>query len=176
MKTHNIPYQFNIIQRVTVATLNIVLTILHHVCEWDKDELKDFEERYTKMARLARAKEKYTLEGIKDTRARMDITLTINQDIKETPSGRLIQETWRQCLYVALTVLKINNSKEALWSVADLFSEYMDALTDSRTGAFKQAVMTSTMPAAEEEESIERQQAAIDLLNETMRYTGRKEV
>lgn len=156
MKTHNIPHQFELIQRVTVATLNIMLTILHHICEWDLDGLKDFEERYTKMARLARAKDKNTLAGIKETRERTDIHIEINNDMPETAQNRLVEETWRQCFFVALTVLKLNNSKKSLLNITDLFSEYMDAL------------------AAENRD--ERQQAAVDLMNETMRIMGRKEV
>lgn len=156
MKAHDIKNQFNIIQRVTVATLNIVLTILHNVCEWDLDGLKGFEDSYTTMARLARAKDKNTLQGIKETRERTDIHLNIDNDVEETPQNRLIEETWRQCFFVALTVLKINNSTQALLNVTELFSDYMDAIAS--------------------QEHDERQQDAIDLMNETMQFMGRPTV
>lgn len=163
MKTHDIKNQFNTIQRVTVATLNIVLTILHNACDWDLDGLKDFESRYTTMARLARAKDRNTLQGINETRERTDIHLNIAEDVEDTPENRLIEETWRQCFFVALTVLKINNSKEALWNVADMFGDYMDAITDLDTGDTQEV-------------KDERKQAAIDLMNETMKLMGRQTV
>ena len=163
MRAHDIRNQFNTIQRVTVATLNICLTILHQACGWELEDLRDFEDRYTKMARLARAKDRYTLAGIKDTRERTDIHLHIDEDVKETPENRLVEETWRQCFFVALTVLKINNSKEALWNVADMFGDYMDAITDLDTGDSPEV-------------KVERMSAAIDLMNETMRLMGRPEI
>lgn len=172
MKKHDFRNEWAITQRVTIAVLNIMLTILYMRCEWSKEGCKQFEEEYTVMCRNARAKNKYTLAGLKDTYDRVSMDFHID-DLYDTVEDRLIQHLWRQCLMCGLTVLKQCNNSEALREVVTDFADYMSAIFNDPSTGVHDAVMTSTAQLETDEERRERQQAAVDLLNETMRDLGR---
>ena len=139
-----------IMQRCKLFTENITLTILHQLGEWPKDELEEFSRQYTQKVRAYMSNDRKTLKDMADVLQETKIDLY--KGMKRTCDlDEMVELLWRKCFAAALVVLRQCGSPQSLVNLRDYFEDWMISSQD-------------------------RIRDEVDVMNDTMRFLGRKEI
>lgn len=127
MKVTRMKYEMLLLQRCSNGTENIVLTILHHMGEWDREGLLEFNRQYRTMVRKWLAGDKETDKKMAAELAAVDPDLFSNLDRDEY---RGTEKLWRNCLLCAFAVLRQTGSTEEIKNVEICFGDWMEAVKE----------------------------------------------
>ena len=127
MRTTRLKYNMLLLQRCSNGTENIVLTILHHMGEWDREGLLEFNRKYRSTVRKWLAEDKETVAKMKAEYHAVDPDLFRTMEHDEY---RGTEKLWRNCLLCAFVVLRESGSTEEIKNVEKFFGDWMESVKE----------------------------------------------